>query len=56
MMTFEEAYKAVSLDPKNMALTEAQKAQKARELMTLATGDGTSAPTVLTYVPGQKLK
>jgi hypothetical protein len=56
MMTFEEAYKAVSLDPKNMALTEAQKAQKARELMTLATGDGTAAPTVLTYVPGQKLK
>lgn len=55
-MTFEEAYKAIALDPKNMSLSEVEKAQKARELMSLSLGGGTSAPPVLNYVPGQKLK
>jgi hypothetical protein len=56
VMTFEEAYKIVAADLKNASLSEAEKAQKARNLMALSAGGGTSAPTVLNYVPGQKLK
>jgi hypothetical protein len=37
-LTFEDAYKLVAVDPKNLALTDAQKAQKARELMVLGAG------------------
>jgi hypothetical protein len=44
VMTFEEAYKAIAIDPKNMALSEIEKAQKARELMNLSTlGGGVQA-------------
>jgi hypothetical protein len=37
-ITFEEAYKLIAADPKNLTLNETQKAQKARELMTLGFG------------------
>ena len=37
-LTFEEAYKLVAADPKNLALTDAQKAQSARNLMALGLG------------------
>jgi len=37
-LTFEEAYKLIANDPKNLTLNETQKAQKARELMTLGLG------------------
>ena len=37
-ITFEEAYKLIAADPKNLTLNETQKAQKARELMTLGLG------------------
>lgn len=37
-LTFEEAYKFIADDPKNLTLNETQKAQKARELMTLGLG------------------
>jgi hypothetical protein len=37
-LTFEEAYKLVAADPKNLSLTDAQKAQRAKELMTLGLG------------------
>lgn len=53
VMTFEEAYKAVALDPKNMSLSEAEKAKKARELMALSLGGGTSTAPVLNYTPGK---
>jgi hypothetical protein len=44
VMTFEEAYKVIAIDPKNMALNEVEKAQKARELMNLSTlGGGVQA-------------
>jgi hypothetical protein len=56
IMTFEEAYKIVAADLKNAGLSDAEKAQKARDLMAIAAGGGTSAPAVLNYVPGQKLK
>lgn len=54
-LTFEDAYKLVAADPKNMGLTDAQKAQKARDLMALGAGMG-AAPTELTYVPGKGVK
>jgi hypothetical protein len=56
IMTFEEAYKIVAADLKNASLSETEKAQKARDLMAMSAGGGTSAPAVLNYVPGQKLK
>jgi hypothetical protein len=52
-MTFEEAYKAISLDPKNMALSEVEKAQKARELINLSTlGGGVQAQLPPGIPPG----
>jgi hypothetical protein len=54
-ITFEEAYKLVAADPKNLSLTDAQKAQKARELMALGIG-GSSGPAELTYVPGKGVR
>jgi hypothetical protein len=56
IMTFEEAYKIVATDLKNANLSDTEKVQKARDLMAASSGGGTSAPTVLNYVPGQKLK
>jgi hypothetical protein len=56
VMTFEEAYKIIAADLKNASLSEAQKAQKARDLMAISLGGGTSEVPVLNYVPGQKLK
>jgi hypothetical protein len=56
MMTFEEAYKIVVSDLKNAGLSDAEKVQKAKDLMASAAGGAAAAPTVLTYVPGQKLK
>jgi hypothetical protein len=56
IMTFEEAYKIVAADLKNAGLSDAEKEQKARNLVAASMGGGTSAPTVLNYVPGQKLK
>jgi len=38
VITFEEAYKLIAADPKNLTLNETQKAQKARDLMTLGFG------------------
>jgi hypothetical protein len=55
ILTFEDAYKLVAADPKNLALTDAQKAQKAKELMALGMG-GSSGPTELTYVPGKGIR
>jgi hypothetical protein len=56
VMTFEEAYKIVSADLKNASLSEAEKAQKARDLMALSLGGGTSVAPVLNYVPGKGVK
>ena len=56
VMTFEEAYKIVAADLKNASLSDAEKAQKARDLMAISMGGGTSEVPVLNYVPGQKLK
>lgn len=55
VLTFEEAYKLIAADPKNLALTDAQKAQKARELMSLGIG-GASGPAELSYVPGKGVR
>ena len=54
-LTFEDAYKLVAMDPKNLALTDAQKAQKARDLMSLGMG-GTSGQAELSYVPGKGVR
>jgi hypothetical protein len=40
IMTFEEAYKIVANDLKNASLSEAEKAQKARDLINLSTSGG----------------
>jgi hypothetical protein len=56
IMTFEEAYKIVAADLKNANLSDTEKVQKARDLMAASSGGAASAPNVLTYVPGQKLK
>jgi len=54
-LTFEDAYKLIAADPKNLALTDAQKAQKARDLMALGIG-GSSGQAELTYVPGKGVR
>ncbi len=54
-LTFEDAYKLVAMDPKNLALTDAQKAQKARDLMSLGMG-GASGQAELSYVPGKGVR
>jgi hypothetical protein len=56
VMTFEEAYKIVAADLKNASLSDAEKAQKARDLMAISAGGGSSAAPVLNYVPGQTFK
>ena len=56
VMTFEEAYKIIAADLKNASLSDAEKAQKARNLMSISEGGGASVPNVLTYVPGQGIK
>jgi hypothetical protein len=53
-LTFEDAYKLVLQDPKNMTLTDDQKVQKARTLMTM--GIGGAAPAELNYIPGKGYK
>jgi len=55
ILTFEDAYKLIAADPKNLTLTDAQKAQKARDLMALGMG-GSLGPTELTYVPGKGVR
>jgi hypothetical protein len=56
IMTFEEAYKIVATDLKNASLSDAEKVQKARDLMAASSGGGASAATVLNYVPGKGVK
>jgi hypothetical protein len=50
-MTFEEAYKIVASDLKNASLSEAEKAQKARNLMALSAGSGATTAAIPTYDP-----
>jgi len=51
-ITFEEAYKLIAADPKNLTLNETQKAQKARELMTLGFGFTPQSGLPLGLPPG----
>jgi hypothetical protein len=51
ILTFEEAYKIVANDIKNASLSDADKVQKARDLMAASSGGGAATAAIPTYDP-----